>query len=780
MAKAGFGVMMIRFSSLIVALLIGAGSQPASGESLEFEKELKPLLSEYCTSCHGKEKQKADINFEAYNGTPAFLKERKHWERVQEMVRTREMPPENKPQPSEEERAAMVKFIDLALAQLDCDGAVSPGRVTIRRLNRAEYNNTVRDLIGIDFNPAADFPSDDVGFGFDNIADLLSMPPILMEKYLAAAEQIATNAIVAEVHAEPPVHRVKPRQFQFGDEEVIRLENGVLGLYRTGKARAALEVPSEGEYVVTIRAFGHQAGLEAPRLAVSIDGKELKVFDVKASEGSVGTYEFTTRLKAGKRQLEVAYLNNYNVQDHADPKLNGDRNLFVQSVDVQGPADFQPAPLPDTHTRLIPEMPPPGEEMAYARKILSDFASRAYRRPAAAAEIERLVKFVELAKAEGGSFTEGIQLAVQAVLVSPKFLFRWELDVGQAGAGEVRPLNAYELASRLSYFLWSSMPDEELFSLAEEGRLNDPEVLQAQVRRMLLDPKSKALVENFAGQWLQLRNLEMVTPDPDLFPDFDEPLRVAMRRETELFFDAIMREDRSLLEFIDADFTFLNGRLAKHYGIQGIEGDQFQRVSLSESTSRGGILTHGSILTVTSNPTRTSPVNRGKWILEQILGSPPPPPPPDVPELPEEGHTIQSASLRERMEMHRANPDCATCHNKMDPLGFAFENFDAIGAWRVMDGRFPIDPSGTLPGGQSFNGPEELKQILKTQDTFVRTFIEKMLTYALGRGLEYFDKCAVDAIYDGLRQNEYRFSTLVIGIVTSDPFLMKQLEGDDT
>jgi hypothetical protein len=366
------------------------------------------------------------------------------------------------------------------------------------------------------------------------------------------------------------------------------------------------------------------------------------------------------------------------------------------------------------------------------------------------------------------------------MLVSPHFLFRAEHGVEAEDRDRLRPLSDHELAARLSYFLWSSMPDAELFDLAREGRLKHLDTLKAQALRMLQDPKASALVENFAGQWLQFRNLDIVSPDPDLFPEFDGELREAMRGETALFVETIMREDRSIMEFLDSDFTFVNERLARHYELPGVEGDGFVRVSLSPDSPRGGVLTHASVLALTSNPTRTSPVNRGKWILEQILGSPPPPPPPDVPELEEEHQADQEASLRERLEMHRAKAECATCHNKMDPLGFAFENFDAIGKWRDMDGRFPVDASGKLPTGEAFDGPRELKAILKTRETFVRSLTEKMLTYALGRGLEYYDQCTVDDVVDALRRNDHRFSSMITGIVVSKPFLMKQRAGDQT
>jgi hypothetical protein len=390
---------------------------------------------------------------------------------------------------------------------------------------------------------------------------------------------------------------------------------------------------------------------------------------------------------------------------------------------------------------------------------------------------------VDLAEQNGETFERGIQLAVEAVLVSPQFLFRVETDPRRRSQREpqpppIHPVNDFELASRLSYFLWSSMPDDELTRLAIDGKLRQGDNLEQQVKRMLRDPKAKALVENFAEQWLQIRNLKTVSPDPKQFPEFDESLRSAMFEETTRYFAHVMREDRSVLEFLDSNYTFVNERLAKHYGIAGVQGAEFRRVELNDDR-RGGILTQASILTVTSNPTRTSPVKRGKWILEQILGTPPPPPPPDVPELKEGKDVVLSGTLRQRMEQHRANPACAVCHSRLDPLGFGFENYDAVGAWRDKEGTFPIDPSGTLPSGQTFQGPKALKAILKTrQDDFRRCLAEKMATYAVGRGMEYFDKCAIDRIVEGMAKNDDRFSSLVLEIVKSDPFQKRKSPGN--
>ena len=619
-----------------------------------FANFARPFIQQYCADCHGDEKQKADLNLEAFEGHPALYKKRELWESVRDMLAEREMPPEKKAQPSEEERIRMVQFINEELAKFDCAELRRPGRVTLRRLNRAEYNNTIRDLMGVDFSAAADFPLDEVGYGFDNIGDVLSLSPILMEKYLAAAERIVSQAVLSDIPGRLPA---------------------------LSKSRA-----------------------------------------------------------------------------HPSPK------------------DL----VPDQHPKKTAGAKE--SDLESARRFFTAFVPRAYRRPASPEEIQRLLGLTSNALEQNANLEESVGIAVQAVLASPGFLYRWELDPevedgdSQNLATTIRSLNPYEFASRLSYFLWSSMPDDVLFELAAVGTLLEPAVVETQVRRMLADPKAKSLATNFAGQWLQFRQIETIAPDPELFPAFDEELRQAMRRESELFFETVMREDRSILEFLDADFTFVNRRLADHYQIAGEFGAEFQRVRLDAQSARGGILTQAGTLALTANPTRTSPVIRGKWVLEQILGTPPPPPPPEVEELEESQEASSSASLRERLEIHRSQTECAVCHAKMDPIGFAFENFDAVGAWRDLDGAFPIDASGELPDGRRFNGHKELIAILKTEETFPRTVVEKMLTFALGRGLEYYDKCATDEISEAAKKADFRFSALVVAIVMSDPFQKVSLQ----
>ena len=484
----------------------------------------------------------------------------------------------------------------------------------------------------------------------------------------------------------------------------------------------------------------------------------------------LGTYEVKLHVPAGKHRLSARFINDYYKPDDPDPK-NRDRNLIIERLEVQGPLGVLPEKLPASHVRLFTCRPDnnsdPGD---CARAILRPFVTRAFRRPARDEEIEKLIALVRQVKDEGDSFERGIQVAIEAVLVSPHFLFRIELDPEPLNPQAIRTINDFELATRLSYFLWSSMPDDELLRLAHDGTLRKEGNLAAQIRRMLKDPKAVALVDNFASQWLQLANLKLINPDKKQFPAFDDDLRNAMETETKLFFDAIVREDKSILAFLEADFTFVNEKLARHYGISGIKGEQFQKVALTGG-ERGGLLGHASVLVTTSNPTRTSPVKRGRWVLENLLNAPPPPPPPDVPELKDTGDKLVDGTLRQRMEQHRENPNCAVCHAQMDALGFGLENYDPIGAWRTKDGIFDVDASGTLPGGASFNSPAGLKAILLARGgEFRRCLAEKLLTYALGRGLEYYDKCTVDTIVRNIAANHDKFSGLVLEIVNSDAF----------
>ncbi|MBI3839743.1 MAG: DUF1592 domain-containing protein [Planctomycetia bacterium] len=724
-----------------------------------FRKQVEPLLVKYCMKCHGGAEPKADLELVGYLTRVAILEDRKTWEKISEKLHESEMPPEEELQPTPVERDQIRGWIDAELAKSGCGQSRDPGRVTIRRLNRGEYNNTIRDLVGIDFHPADDFPSDDVGYGFDNIGDVLSMPPILLEKYMAAAQEIVKRALGTE-QANLVTNEITGGQI---------VQGGARMLASQAEVRTKLRMFGEGDYILRVRAYGEQAGPEPVKMAICLDEKTVRMVDVKAVDNSPQIYEAWITTPGGPHVYSVAFLNDYYQPDAPPPN---DRNLVIDNLEVMGP-------YPATYKQIIPREHTPDDKMLLAREIMSAFLARAFRRPSTAAEVDRLLGLVKLAESEQENFAMSIGLAVQAMLVSPHFLFRVELDPEPENPLAVRTINDFELATRLSYFLWSSMPDDELFAQARFGTLRKGDHLDREIKRMLQDPKAQALVENFAGQWLQLRNLKIASPDKREYPSFDEPLRAAMAKETELFFAAIMKEDRVVLDFIDGNFTFVNERLARHYGIPDVKGEEYRRVAL-DGQQRGGVLTQASVLTVTSNPTRTSPVKRGKWVLENLLGTPPPPPPPDVPPLDEAAGVALSGSLRERMEQHRAKADCAICHNRMDPLGFGLENYNGIGAWRNEDGEFKIDSSGTLPGGQSFAGPRELKAILKgRQDDFVRCLAEKMLTYGLGRGVEYYDKCTVADIAAAMKQNDYRFSSLIVAVVHTDAFQKRRGKGSN-
>lgn len=791
------GISAVLFGSLagclagVIVLAIGADEtqavsdqtdSPQAAEDVEsrdarhdrtYRDDIQPLLAEYCTDCHSGAEAMGDIDLERFADLAAVRKDRETWEHVLKMLKSESMPPADAGVlPTPEERTLLVDWVDSALYDVDCSQARDPGRVTIRRLNRNEYNNTIRDLVGVDFQPADDFPSDDVGNGFDNIGDVLSLPPLLLEKYMEAAEKIAEAAILVVDPNQPLVQRFERDTLQ-ATGSATKTNYGFYKMSSTGSVYAEAQFPNEEEYTFRIEAAADQAGPDPARIELRVGDEVLKVIDTKGRRRP-RVYEVKAVLPAGSKRVSAAFINDYYKPDAEDPKER-DRNLAIRYVEVESTSAPTVDYFPPTHQRIIICQPDEEHSPAdCARRIMRSFADRAYRRPATEAELDGLVGLIELALEQGEPFERGIQIGVQAVLVSPHFLFRVEHDERPDDPTYRHDLSGYELASRLSYFLWSSMPDAELLSIAAQGQLNRDDVLERQVRRMLADPRSQALIENFGSQWLNLRNLTDVTPDPKQFSDFDDKLRSDMRRETELVFAAIMRDDRSLLDFLDADFTFVNERLAKHYGMEGIEGDEFRRVSL-EGLPRAGVLTHASILTLTSNPTRTSPVKRGKWIMENILGTAPPPPPPGVPELEETKEAAENASLRERLMVHRADPGCASCHNQMDALGFGFENFDAVGRWRDKDGAFDVDSSGTLPSGETFSSAVELVRILKRRDVDIaEALTRKMLTYALGRGLEYYDRCAVDDITSALQENGYRFSVLVNEIVKSEPFRMRR------
>ena len=681
--------------------------------AVTYESHVLPILSQYCYGCHGNGKHKGDVALDKV--IPA---DEKIWDRVLNVLERHEMPPRNKPQPAGEQRQLITKWIESAVFGIDCDRP-NPGKVTMRRLNRAEYNNTIRDLLGVDFKPADDFPVDDSGHGFDNIGDVLSMPPLLIEKYLAAADRI-----IAAAFSPAATNRYSVDALEVGYNAKRRGDGWVaLNSIEEDDVAIAVEVPAAAEYRMRV----HADATNAITLTFMVDKQPMKMMEIRSND----LYEARFTVPPGRHRFRAVVRRNKDALPEAQalkwksgPNQKG--TVFVEWLEVQGPFGDATLTLPSRKG---------------AKQFLERLATRAYRRPITRAELQRLA---ELGKVD-------VTIALRAILVSPHFLYRGEPSVDE-----------YALASRLSYFLWSSMPDEELFMHARKGTLRKN--LDKQVLRMLADPKARALTENFAGQWLQFRNLVNVTPDQKMFSTFDDELRDAFRKETELFFERVVREDRSVLDFLTADETFVNRRLARHYGIDTVQGEQFELISL-RNTHRRGVLTQGSVLALTSNPTRTSPVKRGKWVLENLLNAPPAPPPANVPQL-KEGKEL-TGTLRERMEQHRADPMCASCHERMDAIGFALENFDAIGRWREKDGESPIDASS-----EEFKGAEELLSVLASEkkDQFVRCLADKLLTYALGSGLERYDKCALDRICAALAKQNYRFSVLVLEIVKSAPF----------
>lgn len=778
--------------------------------------DLLTLVQKSCIGCHNPKLKSGDIDLKTPSGTEGtFVHDRVIWEKVLEQLQAKQMPPPPIPQPPGELVSGATRWLREEFARQDRLIKPEAGHVSARRLNRTEYNNTIRDLLGVDIRPADAFPADTAAFGFDNISDALNLTPALLENYLSAAERSVRTALFgpearkpAAVHYSAPV-RINLTRGQKGLPPDVN-NYDLTGLSTFHSFHLVHRFLVDGEYDFRLTLNGHRPNQSEPvHPALFIDGKLVREFEVDATDLEGQMVDCRIAVTAGEHLISATYLRNYHglppSYNAPEPSRRPPEALIsvrgkltdkdietlrkygtkiktdgvetridnrYESVDIAGPYNQRTSPSQANLRRVYVCGHRSGahNESSCPRLIVRSFASRAFRRPATRDEVSRYVRFYSLARKQGDSFEEGVVTALQAILVAPEFLFRAEKDPAGTEAAPVQP---YELASRLSYFLWSSQPDAELLRLARTGALTRPETLQMQVRRMLRDAKAFGLVENFGGQWLQFRNIEVVRPDPGQFPLFDDGLRLSMKRETELFLDSIIRNDGSIIELLDASYTFLDERLARFYGVPGITGPEFRRVDMSQTQRGGGILAHGSLLTVTSYSTRTSPVLRGKWILETLLNAPPPAPPPGVPPL-DESKTGQNATLRQQMEAHRKNPACSSCHSRMDPLGFGLENFNAIGSWRTQDGSAPVDSSGALPDGRSFRTPAELKQILKSdRDAFVRGVTEKMLMYALGRGLQSYDKPTVASIVAEVEKNDYRFSSLVLGIVRSLPFQMR-------
>ena len=731
----------------------------------DFEAVTKRLFDETCGECHNSFDLEGGLDLSLYNSVESLAADRDRWELMLTKLKAREMPPEEIARP-DEQIDALVKFLETEFARADAAMKPDPGRVTARRLNRAEYTNTIRDLLAVEFRADKNFPTDDSGEGFDNIGDVLTVSPVLMEKYLAAAGRIAERAIGA-------VPLPKPIEVEYS----LRFKN--LRRVDPSNVEVTHRFDFDADYELKIGLPGQRANDAEPvTLGLWVDGKLTHTTRVETKPSGLVYFNpyseerIRVPVPEGDHTLRLGFIDDLFVKTLEEENIYKDRvNKWIGAVTVIGP--FASQGEKPSRTRIL--VCDPNAAPACVDRILTKLARRAYRRPVTGAEVAALKRFVTLATQDGQSVEQGIALAIQAMLVSPHFLFHIERDLYPNDPARPHRITDVELASRLSYFLWNSMPDEKLLSLAERRMLSTPHVLDAQLTRMLADPKASAMAENFAGQWLEIRNLDTIKPDPEKFPAWSPELRDAMKAETRMFFDSILRENRPIGEFIGARYTFLNELLAKHYGIEGVSGPEFRRVEL-DTSERGGLLSHGSVLAVSSYPTRTSVVIRGKYILQNILGTPPPPPPADVPPLDEEA-VGTSASLRKQMEAHRSNNVCASCHARMDPLGFALENYDAICKWRTMDGGFPVDSSGVLPGGKRFSSPAEMRQILgERTPELTRTLTEKLLIYSLGRGLERYDRPVVSEITKRVAASGYGFQTLVREVVQSLPFQSRRAE----
>ena len=750
------------------------------------QQEPAAFVNQYCVGCHSTQAHTAGLDLQSIDAGN-LAADSEVWEKVVRRLRARQMPPAGMPRPDESTYAAVVARLSGSLdaaAKVD----VNPGRSdAFRRLNRTEYRNAIRDLLAVDVDVVNLLPSDESSHGFDNIT-VANLSPTLLERYVSAAEKISRLAVGRSGNSpDGYTYRLPPDLTQ--EHHLDGLPIGT-----RGGALVPYTFPLDAEYDITVRLSRDRneevEGLREPHdVEILLDRERLGIFTITPPEDTSG-YPLVDQhvrvrvpVKAGPHEVGVTFIKKPTdlIETERQPYLarfNFYRHPRVTpalyAVSITGPYDTEgPGESPSRHRLFTCTPADRSEEDACAKEILTTLTRRAYRRPVAEKDLARPLEFFRQARSAGG-FDAGIEMALSAVLVSPEFLFRVERDPAGVASETAYRLSEVELASRLSFFLWSSIPDDELLDAAIAGKLQEPEVLESQVRRMLADQRSETLVTNFASQWLYLRNLEGITPDMRLFPDWDDNLRQSFRRETELFFESILREDRSVLELLSADYTFLNERLAKHYDIPNIYGSRFRRVDLGPDVMRGGLLRHGSVLTVTSYATRTSPVIRGKWVLENILGVPPPAPPPNVPAL-EATKVAANLSVRDRLAAHRENPVCYSCHQLTDPVGFSLENYDAVGQWRTLDGEAVIDASGGLPDGSEFDGIEGIEEaILARPEIFAGVVAEKLMTYGLGRGTEYYDAPAIREVVREAKADDFRLSTLILGITKSVPFQMRR------
>jgi len=784
-------------ASLSVALPRAEAPQSAPPRPASNAETLdRSAVDKYCVTCHNQRLKTGGLTLD----TPDLANVAAHpdvWEKVIRKVEAGMMPPAGVPRPDAATRKALVANLEGVLDRA-AKASPIPGRPLVHRLNRAEYANAIRDLLAVDLDVSALLPPDDSSAGFDNNADVLGLSPVLLESYLTAAERISALA-VGDPGTPPMGELFRVRQDESQDRHIDGLPIGTVGglLIQT-------TLPLDGEYQFQVRLFrtnlGTMRGLEYPhQLEISVNDVRVHLASfggdkeiASSSDNPTITGDdvdgrFTVRipLKAGPAKIGVAFLEKTHalntrrlqsyVRSSADT-IDFSGNPHIDEVILTGP--FKVTGVGDTPSRrriFVCQPKGAAEEQACAQRILTTLARRAYRGDVAKDDVPTLMDFYQRGR-DGGSFDSGIDLALRRLLASPKFLVRVERDPAAVPAGGAYRLSDLEIASRLSFFLWSSIPDDTLLDVASKGGLKSAAGLDQQVRRMLADAKSQAFIDNFVGQWLQLRNLKTKQPNSHEFPDFDDNLRQSLGTEAEMFFASIMREDRSVLDLMTADYTFLNERLARHYGVPNVYGTHFRRVTLKDET-RYGLLGKGAVLMVTSHPHRTSPVLRGKWILENVLGAPPPPPPDVVPPFEEDAGAAKPKSVRERMEQHRRNPACASCHRMIDPAGLALENFDAVGAWRTKDGGTrgaPVDASGQLVDGTQINGVVELRAaLLRDPETFVRTLTEKLMTYAVGRGLTGTDMPAVRTVVRDSAREQYRFSSVILEIVRSVPFQMR-------
>ena len=803
------GLMAAAWFVLPAPLSANETSSPRPQASLAETSPLRPVLNRYCVGCHNDRLLTADLSLEAMDAVHV-ADGAEVWEKVIRKLRSGAMPPPGRPRPDPTVVENVLAWLETELdaaAALDPD----PGRTdSVHRLNRAEYRNAIRDLLALDVDVTSLLPADSADeHGFDNIASMLSVSPTLLDRYLSAARRLSRLAVgLPPAAPATEEYRVRLEQDEYLGED--------LPFGSRGGAAIRHRFPVDGEYVIDVRLyrqlFDVVVGLGSPHeVEIRVDGERILSSVIGGEEtggappagfvgdifGSPAWEEYARNVdaglevrlpaRAGWRLVTVSFLGRpTEVEDgvphpprYPERDESLESNPWVHTVAIRGPYEvLGPGDTPSRRKVFICRPTEPRDEEPCAERILTALAGEAYRRPATGREVATLLRFFREGRRDA-AFDDGVQFALERLLADPKFLFRIEREPVDIAPGTVYPVSDLDLAARLSFFLWSSIPDAELLGAAARGELSAPDQLERQVRRMLADDRSQALVDNFVGQWLLLRNLPSAAPDLNAFPDFDENLREAFEKETRLFVESMFREDRSVVDLLRANYTFVNERLARHYGIPHVYGSHFRRVTFGEGEPRGGLLGQGSFLTVTSYPNRTSPVLRGRWVLESLLGTPPPSPPADVPGLPDRGEDGRLASVRERLERHRESPACATCHAPMDPFGFALENFDAVGGWRDAEGGTPVDSSAVLPDGTRFRGPAGLRAFLVDQPRqFVEAMTEKLLAYALGRRLEYYDRPTVRGIVLEAAAGDYRLSDIVLGIVRSPAFQMRRAAPD--